>query len=146
MSYIVPIHRPSSARLALKLNFLNSNEEAVIVAYDNRARMWLRMKANADAGKQTDLKYTASLPKADSSSFIHDLFMGTLKFWNLSIPPHQRPIIFLLALIVSSISLAHGMLEPSRLRPSKVMSTRQIRRCGAQRITTERISILQGGT
>lgn len=32
MSYIVPIHKPSGVRLALKLNFLEAESETVVVA------------------------------------------------------------------------------------------------------------------
>lgn len=36
MSYVVPIHRPSGVRHALKLNFLSPVEEAVVIAKANR--------------------------------------------------------------------------------------------------------------
>jgi DNA damage-binding protein 1 len=33
MAYIAPIHRPSSVRHALKLSFLDAEEECLVVAY-----------------------------------------------------------------------------------------------------------------
>jgi DNA damage-binding protein 1 len=33
MAYIAPIHRPSSVRHALKLNFLAPDEDCLVVAY-----------------------------------------------------------------------------------------------------------------
>ena len=33
MSYIVPIHRPTAVRKALKLSFLSPNEDTLVVAY-----------------------------------------------------------------------------------------------------------------
>jgi DNA damage-binding protein 1 len=40
MSYIVPIHRPSGVRHAIKLNFLSPTEEAVIIAKANRLEIY----------------------------------------------------------------------------------------------------------
>ncbi|KAK5077880.1 hypothetical protein LTS08_003282 [Lithohypha guttulata] len=40
MSYIVPIHRPSGARLALKLNLLGQQSEALVVAKANRLEIY----------------------------------------------------------------------------------------------------------
>ncbi|KAK5955863.1 hypothetical protein OHC33_003504 [Knufia fluminis] len=40
MSYIVPVHRPSGVRLALKLNFLDAQSETVIVAKANRLEIY----------------------------------------------------------------------------------------------------------
>lgn len=34
MAYVVPIHRASSVRHALKLNFLEPEEDCLVVAYD----------------------------------------------------------------------------------------------------------------
>jgi DNA damage-binding protein 1 len=40
MSYIVPIHRPSGVRHAIKLNFLSPAEEAVVIAKANRLEVY----------------------------------------------------------------------------------------------------------
>ena len=32
MSYVVPIHRPSGVRHAVKLNFLNASNDALVIA------------------------------------------------------------------------------------------------------------------
>lgn len=40
MSYVVPVHRPSGVRLALKLNFLDSQSETVVVAKANRLEIY----------------------------------------------------------------------------------------------------------
>lgn len=36
MAYVVPIHRASSVRHALKLNFLEPEEDCLVVAYDRQ--------------------------------------------------------------------------------------------------------------
>ncbi|KAI9848027.1 MAG: hypothetical protein M1837_001129 [Sclerophora amabilis] len=40
MSYLVPIHRPSSIRWAVTLNFLTPDEECLVVAKANRLEFW----------------------------------------------------------------------------------------------------------
>ncbi|KAI9736439.1 MAG: hypothetical protein M1818_006173 [Claussenomyces sp. TS43310] len=42
MAYVVPIHRPSSARHAIKLNLLDAEEECLVVAKANRVEIWVR--------------------------------------------------------------------------------------------------------
>ncbi|RAR08264.1 dna damage-binding protein 1 [Stemphylium lycopersici] len=82
MAYIAPIHRPSSVRHALKLNFLTADEDCLVVAKSNRLEFYtqesdgLALKhSKAIYGKVTMLQ---KLRPATSPT--DHLFVGTDRF------------------------------------------------------------------
>lgn len=86
MSYIVPIHRPSGVRHALKLNFLSPVEEAVIIAKANRLEIYAQSPSHG-----LTLLYSKSVygyitmlerlsPSSASGSKTDHLFVGTDRY------------------------------------------------------------------
>ncbi|KAK5010464.1 hypothetical protein LTR39_004712 [Cryomyces antarcticus] len=82
MAYLAPIHRPSSVRHALKLNFLVADEESLVVAKANRIEIYAQTPeglalrhSRAIYGKVTILQ---KLRPASSS--IDHLFVGTDRY------------------------------------------------------------------
>ncbi|KAJ4379673.1 hypothetical protein N0V86_004855 [Didymella sp. IMI 355093] len=82
MAYIAPIHKPSSVRHALKLNFLNAEEDCLVVAKANRLEFYSQtadglvlQHQKAIYGKVTMLqKLRPALSQTDH------LFVGTDRF------------------------------------------------------------------
>ncbi|KAH9881948.1 hypothetical protein J1614_001119 [Plenodomus biglobosus] len=82
MAYIVPIHRPSSVRHALKLNFLSADDDCLVVAKSNRLEFYTHsadglalQHSKAIYGKVTMLqKLRPALSPTDH------LFVGTDRF------------------------------------------------------------------
>ncbi|KAF2855653.1 DNA damage-binding protein 1 [Plenodomus tracheiphilus IPT5] len=82
MAYIAPIHRPSSVRHALKLNFLTADEDCLVVAKSNRLEFYTQsadglvlQHSKAIYGKVTMLqKLRPALSPTDH------LFVGTDRF------------------------------------------------------------------
>lgn len=82
MAYIVPIHRPSSVRHALKLNFLSADDDCLVVAKSNRLEFYTHsadglalQHCKAIYGKVTMLqKLRPTLSPTDH------LFVGTDRF------------------------------------------------------------------
>jgi DNA damage-binding protein 1 len=58
MAYLAPIHRPSSVRHAIKINFLGRESEDLIVAKASRLEIWSPIKEQPD---QLSLRYTKGL-------------------------------------------------------------------------------------
>ncbi|MCJ1296093.1 hypothetical protein MMC34_007658 [Xylographa carneopallida] len=87
MAYLAPIHRSSSVRHALKLRFLSSDEECLVVAKSNR----LEIYAVADDG--LELQYTRSVygkitmleKLRPASSATDHLFVGTDRYTYFSV-------------------------------------------------------------
>ena len=82
MAYLASIHRPSSVRHALKLNFLDAEEETLVVAKSNRLEFYAQhpdglvlQHSKAIYGKVTMLQ---SLRPASSAT--DHLFVGTDRF------------------------------------------------------------------
>ncbi|CAD6504724.1 BgTH12-00229 [Blumeria graminis f. sp. triticale] len=82
MSYIAPIHRPSSVRHAVKLNLFAANESCLVVAKANRIEIWepsevgLSMKLSKSFyGRISMLAKIRPL-----GSTTDHLFIGTLRF------------------------------------------------------------------
>ncbi|KAF2645643.1 hypothetical protein P280DRAFT_465440 [Massarina eburnea CBS 473.64] len=94
MAYIAPIHRPSSVRHALKLNFLTPEEDCLVVAKANRLEFYVQdadglslQHSKAIYGKVTMLqKLRPALSRTDH------LFVGTDRFmyFTLSWDPETK--------------------------------------------------------
>ncbi|KAH8728800.1 mono-functional DNA-alkylating methyl methanesulfonate N-term-domain-containing protein [Phaeosphaeriaceae sp. PMI808] len=90
MAYIAPIHRPSSARHALKLNFLAQNEDCLVVAKANRLEFYTQtddglalQHQKAIYGKVTMLqKLRPALSSTDHLFVGTDRFMYFTLSWN----------------------------------------------------------------
>ncbi|KAJ4301385.1 hypothetical protein N0V90_003477 [Kalmusia sp. IMI 367209] len=96
MAYITPIHRPSSVRHALKLNFLAADEDCLVVAKTNRLEFYTQnaeglslQHSKAIYGKVTMLqKLRPALSPTDH------LFIGTDRFmyFTLSWDPEKKRV------------------------------------------------------
>ncbi|UPX18848.1 uncharacterized protein EKO05_0009133 [Ascochyta rabiei] len=96
MAYIVPIHKPSSVRHALKLNFLTADEDCLVVARANRLEFYSQttdglalQHSKAIYGKVTMLqKLRPALSQTDH------LFVGTDRFtyFTLSWNPEKKQL------------------------------------------------------
>ncbi|KAF2273015.1 DNA damage-binding protein 1 [Westerdykella ornata] len=96
MAYIAPIHRPSSIRHALKLNFLSPDDECLVVAKANRLEFYTQtpdglalQHSNGIYGKVTMLqKLRPALSPTDH------LFVGTDRFqyFTLSWNPAKKQL------------------------------------------------------
>jgi DNA damage-binding protein 1 len=86
MSYVVPIHRPSGVRHAIKLNFLSPVEEAVVIAKANRLEVYSQSSTDG-----LTLLYSRSVygyitmleklhPPSTSKSKTDHLFIGTDRY------------------------------------------------------------------
>ncbi|KAI9880598.1 MAG: hypothetical protein M1830_001949 [Pleopsidium flavum] len=82
MAYLAPIHRPSSVRHALKLNFLSPDEECLVVAKANRLEIYTQtpdglilQQSKAIYGKVTMLQKIRP-----ASSHTDHLFIGTDRY------------------------------------------------------------------
>ncbi|KAF1948377.1 hypothetical protein CC80DRAFT_459334, partial [Byssothecium circinans] len=90
MAYIAPIHRPSSIRHALKLNFLAPEEDCLVVAKANRLEFWTQgaeelslQHSKAIYGKVTMLqKLRPALSPTDHLFVGTDQFMYFTLSWN----------------------------------------------------------------
>ncbi|KAF1992927.1 hypothetical protein P154DRAFT_528148 [Amniculicola lignicola CBS 123094] len=90
MAYIVPIHRPSSIRHALKLNFLAADEECLVVAKANRLEFYTQkpdglalQHSQALYGRVTMLqKLRPALAPTDHLFVGTDRFMYFTLSWN----------------------------------------------------------------
>ncbi|KAF2121507.1 mono-functional DNA-alkylating methyl methanesulfonate N-term-domain-containing protein [Lophiotrema nucula] len=90
MAYIAPIHRPSSVRHALKLNFLSAEEDCLVVAKANRLELYtltadglLLQHSKAIYGKVTMLqKLRPALSPTDHLFVGTDRFMYFTLSWN----------------------------------------------------------------
>ncbi|KAI9732341.1 MAG: hypothetical protein M1834_001548 [Cirrosporium novae-zelandiae] len=114
MAYIAPIHRPSSVRHALKLNFLSEEEESLIVAKANRLEIYsisndglALQHSSAIYGKVTML----SKHRPVSSPTDH-LFVGTDRYTYFSVcwDPQAKK----LCTVQSSIDLAEKFARDSQ--------------------------------
>ncbi|KAF1846679.1 DNA damage-binding protein 1 [Cucurbitaria berberidis CBS 394.84] len=96
MAYIAPIHRPSSVRHALKLNFLAPDEDCLVVAKSNRLEFYTQ---NADGlalqhSKAIYGKVTMLQKMRPALSPTDHLFVGTDRFmyFTLSWNPEKKQL------------------------------------------------------
>jgi len=90
MAYIAPIHRPSSVRHALKLNFLAPEEDCLVVAKSNRLEFYTQTSdglalqhSKAIYGKVTMLqKLRPALSPTDHLFVGTDRYMYFTLSWN----------------------------------------------------------------
>ncbi|KAF2800100.1 hypothetical protein K505DRAFT_370506 [Melanomma pulvis-pyrius CBS 109.77] len=90
MAYIAPIHRPSSIRHALKLNFLDPDDDCLVVAKSNRLEFYTQnaeglslQHSKAIYGKVTMLqKLRPALSRTDHLFVGTDMFMYFTLSWN----------------------------------------------------------------
>ncbi|EXJ84686.1 hypothetical protein A1O3_05356 [Capronia epimyces CBS 606.96] len=114
MSYIVPIHRPSGVRDAIKLNFLDPNAETLIVAKANRLEIYEQgSEGLALLYSKTVYGYITILEKLrPASSKTDHLFVGTDRYhyftcsWNADIKQLQTE--------QSYVDLADNVLHNSK--------------------------------
>ncbi|EXJ94392.1 hypothetical protein A1O1_02786 [Capronia coronata CBS 617.96] len=114
MSYIVPIHRPSGVRHAIKLNFLDPNSDTLIVAKANRLEIYEQgSEGLALLYSKTVYGYITVLEKLrPASSKTDHLFIGTDRYhyftcsWNADIKQLQTE--------QSYVDLADNVLRNSK--------------------------------
>ncbi|KAL2444016.1 DNA damage-binding protein 1a [Exophiala dermatitidis] len=114
MSYIVPIHRPSGVRHAIKLNFLDPNSDTLVVAKANRLEIY--EQGSEGLGllySKTVYGYITILEKIrPASSQTDHLFVGTDRYhyftcsWNAEIKQLQTE--------QSYVDLADNVLRNSK--------------------------------
>ncbi|OCK77712.1 DNA damage-binding protein 1 [Lepidopterella palustris CBS 459.81] len=82
MAYLAPIHRPSSVRHALKLNFLSAEEECLVVAKANRLEFYSQSPdgLSLQHSKAIYGKVTMLQKLRPASAATDHLFVGTDRF------------------------------------------------------------------
>ncbi|RAL59585.1 hypothetical protein DID88_006444 [Monilinia fructigena] len=81
MAYLAPIHRPSSVRLTLRLNLLDSHEECLVLAKANRLEIWRATEEGLEMAYSKPIYGRISMLQKiqPAGSKTDHLFVGTVR-------------------------------------------------------------------